>query len=189
VGPPSVDSLSLALAGPRRVKEGKLASGFKVKLAEGSLASGDSVTLTLRARSATAQAKKDFDPLTARRLKPGAGVSFAARDELADGLIRVTATNVSGADLAANSVLARFAIRARQDSKKESLEDFKVQLSSQDASVSKAQWRTSIVDDDGVSPGPSPSTPSNSVPFTPARLPAGTFGDNFDFGRLRFDNF
>lgn len=188
-GLPGVDPVELSLSGRGKVREGRSTKNYSVRLGSGALAAGDSVTFQLRSQGRSARLGKDFDALTARRLRAGQGMRLGAVASRPDGLIEVTATNISGQAQRQGSTLASFRIKTRQDRRLEGKETFRVDLSSSTFRIGRSRLVTAISDDDRrprsgpVTPAPTAPSPA---PCQPARLPPGTFGDNFVFGRGGF---
>ncbi len=183
--PPRVESVEISLRGRRSVREGRTTKPFAVSLGNSARAAGESVTFQLGAQGRSALSGRDFNQLTARRLRAGSGLELGLVTSRPDGLIEVTATNISGQAQGNGTTLASFSIRTRQDRRREGRETFRVDLSSASARVGRARSITTIRDDDRR-PGGGSVTPSPTVlsppPRQPARLPRGTFGDNFVFG-------
>ena len=141
------DISAIRLDGPGSVAEGAATSNYTVSLTSGvGLAAGQSVTFTLDSASGTATEGTDFSALLAGGLTAAAGIVLTTSTG-AGGVINVTATNTTAADLAAGAALLSFTIATPQDSVVEGPENFTVTLASA-AAVVNPTITTSITDDD-----------------------------------------
>ena len=141
------DGSALRLDGPLTVAEGDPTSNYTVSLTNGvGLGAGQSVTFTLDSASGTATEGTDFSALLAGGLTAAAGIVLTTSTG-AGGVINVTATNTTAADLATGAALLSFTIATTQDSVVEGPENFTVTLASA-AAVVNPTITTSITDDD-----------------------------------------
>ena len=104
------------------------------------------MTFTLDSASGTATEGTDFSALLAGGLTAAAGIVLTTSTG-AGGVINVTATNTTAADLATGAALLSFTIATTQDSVVEGPENFTVTLASA-AAVVNPTITTSITDDD-----------------------------------------
>ena len=112
------------------------------------LGAGQSVTFTLDSASGTATEGTDFSALLAGGLTAAAAGIVLTTSTGPNGVITVTATNNTGADLASGAALLSFAIATTQDAVVEGTENFTVTLGSSTATVVNPTITTSITDDD-----------------------------------------
>ena len=105
------------------------------------------MTFTLDSASGTATEGSDFSALLAGGLTAATGIGLSTSTG-AGGVITVTATNNTGADLASNAALLSFTIASTQDAVVEATENFTVTLASATAVVANPTITTSITDDD-----------------------------------------
>ena len=136
---------AIRLDGPGSVAEGDATSHYTVSLSGVGLGAGQSVTFTLDSASGTATEGTDFSAL-AGGLTAAAGIVLTTSTG-AGGVINVTATNTTAADLATGAALLSFTIATTQDSVVEGPENFTVTLASA-AAVVNPTITTSITDDD-----------------------------------------
>ncbi len=137
------DTAAITLSGPSSVAEGATTSNYTVSLSGVGLGAGQSVTFTLDSASGTATEGTDFSALPASALHGAAGISLSTTTG-ANGVITVTATNNTGADLATGAALVTFTIATTQDSVVEATENFTVTLGSSTATVVTPTITTSI---------------------------------------------
>jgi hypothetical protein len=136
----------IRLSGAASVLEGANAS-YAVSLDGVGLGAGQSVTLTLDTEGITATEGVDFAALTAADLAAGAGVTLGAiRTDPVSNAVTLTATNTSGASLAAGSQLVSFSTAAIQDQSTEGDEAFRVLLDSEAATLTNKVVETTIRD-------------------------------------------
>ena len=141
------DISAIRLDGPGSVAEGDPTSNYTVSLTSGvGLGAGQSVTFTLDSASGTATEGTDFSALTVAGLTAAAGIVLTTSTG-AGGVINVTATNTTAADLAAGAALLSFTIATTPDAVVEGPENFTVTLASA-AAVVNPTITTSITDDD-----------------------------------------
>ena len=112
------------------------------------LGAGQSVTFTLDSASGTATEGTDFSALLVGGLTAAAAGIVLTTSTGPNGVINVTATNNTGADLASGAALLSFAIATTQDAVVEGTENFTVTLGSSTATVVNPTITTSITDDD-----------------------------------------
>ena len=135
------------LSGPATVAEGATTSSYTVSLSGVGLGAGQSVTFTLDSASGTATEGTDFSALLAAGLTGAAGIVLTTSTG-ANGMINVTATNTTAADLASGAALLSFTIASTQDTVVEATENFTVTLASATAAVVNPTITTSITDND-----------------------------------------
>ena len=140
------DLRAIRLDGPGSVAEGAATGPYTVSLSGVGLGAGQSVTFTLDSASGTATEGTDFSALLAGGLTAAAGIVLTTSTG-AGGVINVTATNTTAADLATGAALLSFTIATTQDSVVEGPENFTVTLASA-AAVVNPTITTSITDDD-----------------------------------------
>ena len=146
------DPLTLRIAGPASVAEGTPASPYTVSLGSAvGLGAGRSVTFSLDSASGSATEELDFNALVAAGLTAATGLSLSPISiDPATGAITITATNTSGADLAAGSALVSFGINTTNDLISEANESFSLNLTGATGVTVEgpASVLTSITDDD-----------------------------------------
>ena len=140
------DLRAIRLDGPGSVAEGAATGPYTVSLSGVGLGAGQSVTFTLDSASGTATEGTDFSALLAAGLTAAAGIVLSTSTD-ASGVINVTATNTTAADLATGAALLSFTIATTQDAVVEGPENFTVTLASA-AAVVNPTITTSITDDD-----------------------------------------
>ena len=140
------DLRAIRLDGPGSVAEGAATGPYTVSLSGVGLGAGQSVTFTLDSASGTATEGTDFSALTAGGLTAAAGIVLTTSTG-AGGVINVTATNTTAADLATGAALLSFTIATTPDAVVEGPENFTVTLASA-AAVVNPTITTSITDDD-----------------------------------------
>ena len=140
------DLRGIRLDGPGSVAEGAATGPYTVSLSGVGLGAGQSVTFTLDSASGTATEGTDFSALLAGGLTAAAGIVLTTSTG-AGGVINVTATNTTAADLATGAALLSFTIATTPDSVVEGPENFTVTLASA-AAVVNPTITTSITDDD-----------------------------------------
>ena len=141
------DLRAITLSGPGSVAEGAATGPYTVSLSGVGLGAGQSVTFTLDSASGTATEGTDFSALLAAGLTAAAGIVLTTSTG-AGGVINVTATNTTAADLATNAALLSFTIATTPDAVVEGTENFTVTLASATATVVNPTITTSITDDD-----------------------------------------
>ncbi|MCP9833924.1 MULTISPECIES: Calx-beta domain-containing protein [unclassified Cyanobium] len=151
--------IMLTATAPPLITEGRSAT-YEVSLDGVALGVGGSVTFTLDSSSGTAIEGIDFAALTPAALTAGAGITLSGIgiDPITKA-VTVTATNTSGADLAAGSQLLSFEITTIADSVVENSELFGLSLTSSLATVSGGAFLSSVIRD-------SPSSFQNPGAFT-----------------------
>jgi hypothetical protein len=123
------DPLSVRIAGPASVAEGSTTSAYTIFLGSGvGLGAGASVSFSIDTASGTATEGADFAALVETGLTGAPGITLSGITTAANGTITVTATNRSGADLAAGSALLSFAIGTIPDAIAEANETFSLNL-------------------------------------------------------------
>ncbi len=142
------DTSAITLSGPSSVAEGATTGNYTVSLSGVGLGAGQSVTFTLDSASGTATEGTDFSALLASALHGAAAGIGLSTTTGANGVITVTATNNTGADLATGAALVTFTMTTTQDSVVEGTENFTVTLGSSTATVVTPTVTTSITDDD-----------------------------------------
>ena len=138
------DLRAIRLDGPGSVAEGAATGPYTVSLSGVGLGAGQSVTFTLDSASGTATEGTDFSALLAGGLTAAAGIVLTTSTG-AGGVINVTATNTTAADLATGAALLSFTIATTPDSAIEGTENFTVTLASA-AAVVNPTITTSITD-------------------------------------------
>ena len=150
--------------------------GLTVSLNNAGLGAGQSVTFTLDSASGTATEGSDFSALLAGGLTAATGIGLSTSTG-AGGVITVTATNNTGADLASNAALLSFTIASTQDAVVEATENFTVTLASATTAVANPTITTSITDDDtsGITLSGPPSVAEGAAtgPYTVSLNNAG----------------
>jgi hypothetical protein len=146
-----VPTPTIALAGQASVVEGQSAA-YAVTLGGSGLLAGQSVTLTLDSATGTATEGVDFAELTAGALTAGSGVTLSGiSTDPVTKAVTLTATNSSGASLAAGAQLVSVSVPTTADLFSEGPESFAVSLSSASATVSAGSISTTISDNDPLS--------------------------------------
>ena len=138
------DLRAIRLDGPGSVAEGTATGPYTVSLSGVGLGAGQSVTFTLDSASGTATEGTDFSALTVAGLTAAAGIVLTTSTG-AGGVINVTATNTTAADLATGAALLSFTIATTPDAAIEGTENFTVTLASA-AAVVNPTITTSITD-------------------------------------------
>ena len=140
-----VPTPTIAITGETAVLEGQSAT-YAVSLGGSGLLAGQSISLTLDSASGSATEGVDFSTLTPDGLTAGAGITFGAiaTDPISKA-VTLTATNTSGASLAAGSQLLSFSLAATDDFVAESEEVFSISLTSANAAVSPGVLQTTIL--------------------------------------------
>ena len=146
------DPLAVRITGPATVAEGTPASPYTVSLGSAvGLGAGRSVTFSLDSASGSATEGLDFNALVAAGLTAATGLSLSPISiDPATGAITITATNTSGADLAAGSALVSFGINTTNDLSSEANESFSLNLTDSPGVTVEgpASILSSITDDD-----------------------------------------
>jgi hypothetical protein len=132
--------------GASTVAEGTSAN-YAVSLDGIGLGAGRNITFSLDTASGTASEGLDFAALVAGALTASTGVTLSAisTDPITKA-VTLTATNTTGADLAANTQLLSFAVATTADSNSEGNEAYGVSLTSSTATVSAGALSTTITD-------------------------------------------
>jgi hypothetical protein len=157
------DAATIKLTGAASVAEGSSAN-YAVSLDGVGLGAGRSLTFSLDTASGTATEGADFAALLAGALTAASGVTLnAISTDPITKAVTLTATNTSGADLAANTQLLSFAVAAAADAIAEGNETYTVSLTSGTATVSTGTVTTTIKDlgggggGEGSTPTPAPA--------------------------------
>lgn len=139
--------IKLTATAPPLMEEGRSAN-YEVSLDGVALGVGGSVTFTLDSSSGTAIEGIDFAALKPGALRAGTGITLSgiSIDPITKA-VTVTATNTSGADLAAGGQLLSFAITSLTDSVVENSEYFGLSLTSITATVSEGAFLGSVIKD------------------------------------------
>jgi hypothetical protein len=139
-----VPTPTIAITGETAVLEGQSAA-YAVSLGGTGLLADQSITLTLDSANGSATEGVDFSALTSDGLIAGAGITFGAiATDPVSKAVTLTATNTSGASLAAGSQLLSFSLAATDDFVAESDEVFSISLTSANAAVSPGVLQTAI---------------------------------------------
>ena len=141
---------ALKLTGSASIAEGA-AAAYSLALDGVGLGAGRAVSFTLDSTSGSAAEGNDFSKLVFADLKPAAGVKLKrlSTDPLTKA-VTISATNISGTDLATGAELLRVPIKTTNDRTAEGAETYAVTLSSNTASVAAPALTTRIKDDDQV---------------------------------------
>jgi hypothetical protein len=173
------DAAVIQLTGTTTVQEGGAAT-YAVSMDQVGLGAGQSLALVLNTASGTASAGVDVATLVPGSLTPGAGIRLSGiSTEPGSRAVRLTVTNRSGADLAADAPLLTFALTTTGDRSVESDESYRVTLASSTARVSAAAVTTTITDDDVAPPPPSGGDGGSSDGGDTGRPAGGSMGNPF----------